>query len=179
MKSKINVISEIVDKVSFILHGAGAFCLVLITIMIGAEIASRNFFDYSFSIVWEGGSYLLGASWFLSAAYTLRTDGHIRIQLFNRFLGSKGNRIVDIAASIIGIAICAVFFSALLQLTINSFTAHKTSFTPMQTPLFIPQAVFALGMLGMLVQMIMRLFLLLCHMAPDLKQENPVTEELH
>lgn len=177
MKNKVLILSRIIDKVSLRLHAAGAFCLVVIAMLIGAEIVSRNIFGYSFSIVWEGGAYLLGASWFLSAAYTLRTDGHIRIQLFNQILGEKRSWFLDVLASIMGIAICFIFFLALLQMSISSFTMHKTSFTPMQTPLFIPQAVFTLGMFCMFLQMIMRFLLLLFKEAPDIKLEK--SEELN
>ena len=177
MGKKVLILSRIVDNLSIKLHKMGGFCLVIIAVLIGAEIIGRNLFGYSFSIVWEGGAYFLGASWFLSAAYTLRTGGHIRITLFSQILGEKRSWLLDLFASAMGVVICSIFFTALLQMTISSLSLHKTSFTPMQTPLFIPQAIFTLGMFMMLLQMIMRLILLLFKETPDISFEK--SEELN
>jgi len=169
MRQIIIYISNIIDKISYWLHQIGGLCLLMIAILIMAEVFSRSLLNHSISITWEIGSYLLAASWFLAMGYTLRTDGHIRISLFNQILGEKGSWILDIIATFFGIVITFLIFYALFNyLSVDSFIRGKTSYTPMQTPLYIPQTVMAIGMLVFFLQMVMRFFRLLIKENPDI-----------
>ena len=165
------------DRVTRALHALAAACMIGMCLLTLSEITARSLFDRSLSFVWETGSYLLGASWFLAAPYTLRTDGHVRVSLINQQLGERGSRILDFLATAAGIVITVVLFVSLSQLTFDSIKYGRTSFTPMQTPLFIPQAVLAVGMFFMTLQMIMRLFLLMTGLQPDIPLEASADQQ--
>lgn len=171
MKEKVLAVAFQLDRITKGLHVVAAVCMIGMGLLTLSEITARSLFDRSLPFVWEAGSYLLGASWFLAAPYTLRTDGHVRVSLVNQQLGEKGSYILDILASMAGVVITIVLFASLLQLTVDSIKFERISFTPMQTPLFIPQAVLTLGMLFMALQMIMRLILLLTGNKPDIPHE--------
>lgn len=168
MKNKIIAMSKIIDNISAKLNGLSSTFIAIITIFILAEIIARKFFNYGFMFVLEVSSYLLAASWFLSAAYTLRTNGHVRVNLFINILNDRVSRIIDIVATILGIGLCVVLFRAVFILASDSFFFQKTSFSPLRAPLYIPQSFVAFGMFLMLLQMIMRLLLLLINEKPDI-----------
>ncbi|MCC8193681.1 MAG: TRAP transporter small permease, partial [Deltaproteobacteria bacterium] len=124
--------------------------------------------NYSIKLVWETGSYLLAASWFLAAGFTLRTSGHVRISILTAKLPPALARPMDILATAGGLVICTVVWLAIMQLFIDSVTFNKTSFTPMQTPLWIPQSFVVIGATLLLLTMVARLGLLLLKEEPDL-----------
>lgn len=172
MRSIIINISKILDKITLKLNELSSLFIAIITVMILTEIIARKFFDYGFMFVLEVSTYLLAASWFLSAAYTLRTNGHVRVNIFINILNDRASRILDIIATTIGIVLSLIFFKALYILASDSFFFHKTSFSPLRAPLYIPQVFIAFGMLLMLLQMIMRLLLLFIDEKPDIDLKN-------
>jgi TRAP-type C4-dicarboxylate transport system permease small subunit len=169
MKEKVIALAKILDNITFKLNGLSSICIGIITIFILAEIIARKFFNYGFLFVLEVSSYLLATSWFLSAAYTLRTDGHVRVNVLTSVLKTnRAARILDILATILGIVLCLIFFRAVFILATDSYFFHKTSFSPLRAPLYIPQTFIAIGMFFMLIQMIMRLMLLIINEKPDI-----------
>ena len=168
MKEKVIALAKIIDKITSRLNGLSSICIAIITIFILVEIFARKFFNYGFNFVLEVSSYLLAASWFLSAAYTLRTDGHVRVNIFTSILNDRIARMLDIFATILGIVLCLIFFRAIFILVTDSYFFHKTSFTALRAPLYIPQTFVAIGMFFMLIQMIMRLMLLIINQKPDI-----------
>jgi TRAP-type C4-dicarboxylate transport system permease small subunit len=173
VKDKVIILAKILDNITFKLNGLSGICICIITIFILAEIIARKFFNYGFLFVLEVSSYLLATSWFLSAAYTLRTDGHIRINVLTSVLKTdRAARFVDIFATVLGIVISLIFFRAVLILTSDSYFFNKTSFSPLRAPLYIPQTFIAIGMFFMLIQMIVRLMLLLINEKPDINLKN-------
>ena len=168
MKEKIIVVAKFLDNITCKLNGLSSIFIGIITIFILAEIIARKFFSFGFLFVLEVSVYLLAASWFLSAAYTLRTDGHVRVNVFANIISGRAARILDIIGSILGIISCFVLFRAIFILTSDSFFFHKTSFSPLRAPLYVPQTFIAVGMFFMLLQMIMRLLLLLINEKPDI-----------
>lgn len=172
MKAKIIALSKVIDRITFRLNELSSIFIVIITIFILAEIIARKFFDYGFNFVLEVTTYMLAASWFLSAAYTLRTDGHVRVNIFTNILNVRAARILDVFATTLGIAFCTIFFRAVFILMRDSYFFHKTSFSPLRAPLYIPQVFIVVGMLFMLIQMIMRLMLLMINEKPDITLKN-------
>ncbi len=169
VKEKIIALSRILDNITFKLNGLSSICIVIITVFILAEIIARRFFNYGFLFVLEVSSYLLAVSWFLSSAYTLRTDGHIRVNVLTNILKTeRAAKLLDIFATLIGIIITLFIFLAVFRLTSDSFFLKKTSFSALRAPLYVPQLFITIGMLVMLLQMIMRLILLLINEKPDI-----------
>jgi len=102
VKEKVIALAKILDNITFKLNGLSGICISVITIFILAEIIARKFFNYGFLFVLEVSSYLLATSWFLSAAYTLRTNGHIRINVLTSVINTdRAARFLDIFATVL------------------------------------------------------------------------------
>ncbi len=156
------------DRVLDFMNNVSAVCIFGMVALVLAEIVARSAFDYSIKLVWETGSYLLAASWFLAAGFTLRTGGHVRISILTSKLSPPRKRQLDIIANTGGLVICTIIWVAVMQLFLDSIKFNKASFTPMQTPLWIPQSFVVLGATLLLLTMIVRLCLLLLKKEPDL-----------
>ena len=139
-----------------------------------AEVVARNVFVQSLTFSWEFSGYLMGATFFFGAAYTLRSGGHVRVSLLAESLPPAAARVLDMAATLLGIAVTLFILYALADLTLTSFKRGILSFTPTQTPLIFPQGVLAVGGLILSLQMLARLIRLFRHESPDLEAETLV-----
>jgi TRAP-type C4-dicarboxylate transport system permease small subunit len=97
-----------------------------------------------------------GVAW--SLAYTFRRRGHIRIDVVFFLLPPKVQAFLDVAASVIMIlfAFALSYYSWIL--TFMSFWQDTKSVTSLQTPLYIPQSLMALGFSSLAIEVL--LFLL-------------------
>ncbi len=169
MRGKILLVSKVLDSITKKMNGISCILLAVITLFILVEIIARRFFNYGFHFILEVNTYMLAAAWFLSAAYTLRTDGHIRVNILTGIVKSDlAIRILDIVATVIGLLICIVFFQAVFQIFWDSYTLKRVSYSALRAPLYIPQFFIMFGMGVMLLQMIMRLVLLIINEPPDI-----------
>lgn len=170
MKERIITLTKVLDFINNKLNEISGICISIITVLVLAEIIARRFFNYGILFVLETNSYLLAISWFLSAPFTLRTDGHIRINILAAFIKNETiNKYIDIFANLVGIVISYFFFIASFVLTKDSYLLKKTSHTALRAPLYIPQTFITIGLFFLLVQMIVRMLLVLVNEAPEIE----------
>ncbi len=91
----------------------------------------------------SGYILVLAGTW--GMAYTLRTEGHVRIDVLLPFMGRKLRSFVDFIASI-----SMGFFSLVIcwkswALVVDSIDTGITSSTYLLTPLYIPQTILSIG----------------------------------
>lgn len=93
----------------------------------------------------EVSTYVLatGVAW--SLACTFRRRGHIRIDVVFFLLPNKVQSILDVAATAMMALFALVLAFYSWELSLTSFWQGVRSVTSLQTPLFIPQALMALG----------------------------------
>ena len=163
-----------VDAISNAAAAAAAACLGAMTLLMLAEVVARNVFAQSLTFSWEFSGYLMGAVFFFGAAYTFRTGGHVRVSILSETLSAPAARGLEYATTLVGLAITGFLFHAILDLLLSSYSRGIKSFTPMETPLILPQGVLALGALLLLLQMVARLIRLLRGEAPDIPADEAV-----
>jgi TRAP-type C4-dicarboxylate transport system permease small subunit len=124
----------------------GAVAIVLSVAVIAAEIVLRNVFNISIGGVDELGGYALAVGTSLSFAYALMERAHVRVDTLYMH-GSPGAKSVLDVLAMAGVAAVA------LTLAINSSTVWSfavsfgtRSMTPLQTPMWIPQGLWLLGL---------------------------------
>lgn len=149
----------------------GAVLMALIAILIIAEVGMRWLFNYSLPFAWEYAAYCMGGAVFLGAAFTLRTDGHIRVNLLIENVSKPVARRIDMLCSVIGVAICGFLTNAMALKTLDDFRSGSVAPTPTETPLALSDGAIALGFLLLMLQMIARLARLALHEPPELDAE--------
>jgi len=140
---------------------AGASLIVLTALMlaqIGVGAISRFIPSIRGDIpfVWEYGSYLMGATFMLGSAMTLRAGRHIRLGILNDNIAVKSRPAVDVMVSAVALALAAYLTYSLGRGTINAMLSGSSSIAS-RTPLWIPFSVFTIGMGLLSLQFIARI----------------------
>jgi len=148
----------------FALYVAAA-CLVLIAALVGAQVLGRVFDlllillgnrPYGFLVpsLAELAGYLLAAASFLALAATLKRGAHIRVAILLGSVPQGARRWFELWA----LAASAVFVGFLcwhlVLFAYDSFRFNEVSYGIIPMPLWIPQAVMALGAFALLVAIV-------------------------
>ena len=93
----------------------------------------------------EISGYILALAGTWGMAYTMRTEGHVRIDVLLPFMGRKLRAFVDFIASFTMGFFAVVVCWKSWALVIDSIDTGITSSTYLLTPLYIPQSILAIG----------------------------------
>jgi len=135
MKKLVNVI----DRISTIAGVVAGILIVAMVLLIVLEIVLRTVFATSTLIAHEYIAYFLACLVFLGLAYTLRTEGHIRIGLILSRLSARRQAYLNVTGAMIALAFSIYLSLHLWNLFHGSLTLGRLSFHPSRTPLAIPQ----------------------------------------
>jgi len=102
----------------------------------------------------EFGGFFLAAASFLALAYTLRAGGHIRVTLVIQHVAGSGRRGMELWCVGVGAVLAAYFTYYTISLMLESLEFGDVSFGMVPVPLWIPQAVMALGLIILTIALI-------------------------
>lgn len=113
--------------------------------------------------VWaiETTEYIMVYATFLAAAWVLRIDGHVKIDILVMRLPSKKQHLLSIIVSLLGLIACAVLGWFAVESTFNLYTRDVIMMKMMPWPKWILIAPIPLGILLTLIQFIRNLVALL------------------
>lgn len=141
-KSKITLEERVMRLLAL---GAG-YILVLQAIVTTVEIIARKLFNHSFQGVDELGGYALAITGAIGFGYGAVTCSHTRIDLVLSKLPLSIRTILhNLAALILMLVACGMFWYGLRSL-LQSINYGAISTTPLQTPLWIPQGIWVIGL---------------------------------
>lgn len=123
---------------------SGALFLVA-SFYITADVLGRKYFHISSAVTDEMGGYALALGGMWALAYTLRTGGHVRIDILLPYLPPRVRLLLDYWA----LALMVVFASMVAlyswRLALESFATDARAMSFIRTPLFVPQGLMAAG----------------------------------
>lgn len=125
--------------------GAG-YVLLLQAFVTAAEIVARKVFNHSFQGVDELGGYALAIAGSVGFGYAAITCAHTRIDLVLSKLPLAGRAVLHMAAALILAAVAFGMFWYGLRSLRQSIDYGAISTTPLQTPLWIPQGIWVVGL---------------------------------
>ncbi|MGB6102474.1 MAG: TRAP transporter small permease [Pusillimonas sp.] len=140
----------------------GAACLMLLIALMLAELTVRmlsNFFPGlpgGLPYTWEYCSYLMATCFTFGAAMTLRTGGHIRVNLLLSNVSAKARKVLEIGVSLVGLLSVSFMTVAMSLFTWSSFVSGQVS-AASGTALWIPKLAVTLGILLLALQLFARL----------------------
>jgi len=111
------------DRVLFILASVAAAILVFATVSVDFEVVMRYVFNRPTKWVVDFTEYALVFILFLSTAWVLSEEGHVKIDLLLITFSPKTQRVVNIVTSLVGAVACAIFFGYALWMTLGIFQA--------------------------------------------------------
>ena len=177
MRRTVAIGLSAVDALTKLDGWLGALCLLLLTGLMIAGMVTRalstvvSWLPRDLPIAWEYSSYLMAATFTFGSALTLRGGGHIRVRILLGSLGHQSRRCVELVIAIIAGALGFFLATALLDLTLTSYSLSERSIAS-NTPLWIPQAVVSFGLFLVALQFVARLL----RAVLDLPLEETVTD---
>lgn len=134
-----------IDKLSDMSGTVGGYLLPIAALMIVYEILMRYLFDAPSIWVTEVSTYMIVASVFFTIAYTLKENGHIRVDFITNMLSRHANDILDVVTSTIALIFCVCLSWEGLKLTIDSNVMGEVTATMMRMPRYILLALVPIG----------------------------------
>lgn len=160
-KTAAGTFIRLVDGLSIAGAYVAAACLICLTLLMLAQVSvgliSRIVPDVrgDIPIVWEYGSYLMGATFMLGSAMTLRAGRHIRLGLLTDNVNPAVRRALDVLVSLIGLGLVGFLTYSMSRAAIMAIFSGSTSIAS-RTPLWMPLSVFAVGSLLLALQLLVR-----------------------
>lgn len=141
----IRVLRRVLNAVYGLCAVLAALCLAAIAVIILAGAVGR-LFGVVVPSANEIAGYLVAASTFLALAPTLRSGGHIRVELFCSRLGEHARRWLELWCLTIATLLVGYLAYASVELVMASYRYNTMSPGLLPVPLWIPQLGMMLGL---------------------------------
>ena len=119
--------------------------LIVMLVVIGVDILTRSLFNFSFEISDELGGYLLVVICFVSLPVCQISGSFHRVELVQSRISPFARAISHVIFDLLSFAFCGLLLWQLARFELSSFRFEDRAPTYLATPLWIPQAVMALG----------------------------------
>jgi TRAP-type mannitol/chloroaromatic compound transport system permease small subunit len=124
MKSYIRIIDNLNDEIGKIV----SWFTILLVLVTCYDVAVRYIFEESSAAFQELEWHLFAIIFLAGAAFTLKTDDHVRVDLFYSKLPLKRRALIDLLGSVLFlIPFCLLIIWSSLDFVINSFIMKETS----------------------------------------------------
>ena len=135
------------------------YWLTLAMVVIGSYNALGRYLDrytgwgLSSNMYLELQWYLFSLVFLLGAAYTLKHEGHVRVDVLYTHLGRRGKAIINLAGVVLLlIPFCVLMIKVSIPSVINSWTVLETSPDPGGLPRFPLKTIIPIAFLLVIVQ---------------------------
>ncbi|MGD8429460.1 MAG: TRAP transporter small permease subunit [Ectothiorhodospiraceae bacterium] len=135
------------DRVSLWLARLGGLLILATVAMVTLEIITRGIWGWSLGASTEISGYVLAISASWSFAFTLLRKAHIRIDVVYVRLPATIRSLLDLLA-LSGLGLfCFFVVGSAIKVASSSYAGGSLANTPLQTPLWIPQWMWAAGLI--------------------------------
>lgn len=135
-----------VDAVSTGMALAGGVMFLLTALYITLDVLGRNFAGASSAVTDEMGGYALAFGGMWAVAYTLRTNGHVRIDVLLPHLPRTARVLLSYAAMGIMTFFAGIVAIYTWTLASDSYWTDARALSFLRTPLYVPQGLMAIGL---------------------------------
>jgi len=153
-KGKLDRLLEIVNSV---MAGIGAFMVIFMMLAISYSVLMRYLWNRPVAWIVEVSSYLMLYITFLGAAWLLRRDGHVAIDLFTNHLSSKQMALFKSATSVAGALVGFILTWKGTLVTLDNFTRGVVTMGILNTPQFLLIAIIPIGGFLLMIEFILRI----------------------
>ena len=144
----------LVPRLSVIVAGIGV-CLMMALVV--AQLITRNLLHGAIPFAEEYSLYLVPVVGVIGAAYTLRKEGHVRVDLFLRHLSGRTRQWVVLLGYVLGLGFLAVISKQTFALALLSIEKGYRYMSPMETLIGYPQLLLAVGLWLFALQLVIEI----------------------
>ncbi len=132
----------------------GGILIVLNGLFVAWEVTMRYVFNSPTIWVLEVSIYVTLAGTFLSLAYALRENAHVKVDFITNYLSGPTLILLEIFTSLLAILFCLILGWEGLKMAAVSLRNWEVSPSLLRTPVFIPQIFIPLGSLLLTLEFI-------------------------
>ena len=142
----------IFDRVIYGMACLSGALTIFTVLIVCADVVSRYLFNRPIVWVIEITEYALLYIVFLGAAWVLKMEAHVKMDLIVTYMPPGIQNRVDIVTSILGAMVCFAITWVGADVTWNHFQRNIPSVQILRTPLFIILAIIPIGSFFLFVQ---------------------------
>lgn len=142
----------IFDRITDICIALSGAIIVFMMLAITAEVFMRHIFHGALPWVTDLTEYSLLYITFLGAAWVLRKDGHVRLDLVLNNVGTRTKLILNSTTSFIGAFICLIITWQGIKLSQWAIETGIEVMKAIQIPKWVPLIIIPIGALFLTVQ---------------------------
>jgi TRAP-type C4-dicarboxylate transport system permease small subunit len=142
----LETVLRLVERISQAAAILGGLAVIGVAVIVCAEVLLRNVFSFGLSAATELSSYVLAVTSAWAFSYALLRRVHVRVDALIRLFPQSVIAWLDL------LALLALTWLASMMLWYGasvfwfSFVKSSTAMTPLQTPMWIPQGLWLLGL---------------------------------
>ncbi len=150
---------RVIDR---LISGAAVACEITIAgmaVFVSLDALLRWLVNWSFLVIDELGGYAMLLLTFVGMAVALHRGALFRVEALIDHLHGRARQILQLAFDLASLGFAAILFWHLLGLSMRSFAREITAATTLRTPLWIPQALMAAGVLLLVLVLVLQIVL--------------------
>ncbi|ARN73926.1 TRAP transporter small permease subunit [Oceanicoccus sagamiensis] len=125
------LIYRLIDQLSELTGRMLAWLSLLMMVLLCAVVVLRYVFEVGSISLQEAVTYLHASIFMLGAAYTLKQDGHVRVDIFYRNFSARGKAWINSLGGIIFLLpLCAYIFFISWDFVVQSWDIREVSTEP-------------------------------------------------
>jgi len=148
----------IFDRMLTHLSILAGFLLVFATFSVTAEVIARYFLNSPIVWVVEISEYILLYVTFLAAAWVLKNEGHVKMDLILSRLNPKTQHLTNTITSVVGVIVCSIIGWHGVRVTWRLFQTDYFTPTILELPKFIIIVIIAIGSFLLVIQFLRRAY---------------------
>ena len=125
---RLHTFSTRLDRLAETTGQASAWLTLLLVLVTFTVVVLRYVFQFGSIAMQESILYLHASVFMLGAAYTLRKDGHVRVDIFYRSFSAKHKALVNLLGSLfLLLPVCSFLLWASWGYVANAWSIHEAS----------------------------------------------------
>lgn len=154
----LDKLSRSLDYAENLSAAIGGLLLVGGMLSVVLEVLSSYFFNYSLLWVHEVSEYILLYIPFLGAAWLLRTNGHIKVDILEQFLSKRIQNIMDVFIALVGMLVSGILVWYGFINTLDNYTRSINSLTVLEIPQVYVVMIIPIGSVLLLMEFMRKLY---------------------
>ena len=151
-----HTLPAIFDRILDFFFFIATVILALVALMMLADIFLRTFFSAPIIGTIEISGYALLYITFFGAAWLLRDEGHVVVDLVINQMNIRVKRILNIISSIAGSMMCFILTWSSANATWYAFSTNYHGVAELETPLYVVIIAIPIGLFLLAIQFIRR-----------------------
>lgn len=180
LQSRLIRISNIIEAISERTGRLVAWLVPLMVLVIGYDVAMRYLFQIGSVALQELEWHLFALVFLLGAAYTLKHDGHVRVDIFyrSRYVSDRQRAWVDVLGTLLFLVpFCVLIIASSWPFVMNSFAMGEGSPDAGGLPYrYLLKAAIPLGFALLLLQGIANMLQAVLILLEPAKQTQPTSQ---